>query len=130
MGVSEFITDWSWVPAALMIAAAMPVAIVVAMPLWRKNEGVLGNLAGAGVIFGTAIVLILKHSAHADAATSRCLDAGLTDCFSSSNPFTLYATYAFIGLAEVIALFMISHEVERRMRDRNTAPEWRSWGRG
>ena len=88
----------------------------------------LGNLAGTVVIFGTAIVLILKESSESDAFTSNCLEAGLTDCFPSSSPFTRYAIYAFIGLAEVIALFMISLAAERRIRDRDLAPEWRRWG--
>ena len=82
------------------------------------------------LIFGTAVVLILKESSESDAFTSSCLEAGLTDCFPSSNPFTRYAIYAFVGLAEVIALFLISLAAERRMRDRDTAPEWRSWGSG
>ena len=96
--------------------------------LGAGTKGSWGNLAGTGVIFGTAVVLILKESAESDAVTSRCLDAGLTDCFPSGS-FTRYAIYAFIGLAEVIVLFLISIAAEQRMRDRDVAPEWRSWGR-
>ena len=122
--------ELNWMSLAIMTLVALPLAVFVARLLWVRNEGVLGNLAGTAVIFGTAIVLILKESAESDAATNNCLDAGLTDCFSPSSPFTRYAIYAFIGLAEVIALFLISHEVERRMRNREYAPEWRSWGSG
>ena len=119
----------SWISVALM-AVALPLGVVLATPLWRRNEGMLGNLAGTVVIFGTAIVLILKESSESDALASTCLEAGLTDCFPSSNPFTRYAIYAFIGLAEVFALFLISLAAERRIRDRDTAPEWRRWGSG
>jgi hypothetical protein len=112
---------------ALMLVA-LPLGVVLATPLWRRNEGMLGNLAGTVVIFGTAIVLILKESSESDALASVCLEAGLTNCFPSSNPFTRYAIYAFIGLAEVIALFLISLAAERRIRDRDMAPEWRRWG--
>ena len=120
----------NWTSVAIMVFVALPLALFVARPLWRRNEGLLGNLAGTGVIFGTAIVLILKESAESDSFTAACIDAGSTDCFQSSNPFTQYAIYAFLALAEVIALFLISIAVERRIRNRGYAPEWRSWGRG
>jgi Na+/proline symporter len=120
--------DVNWLSVAIMVFAALPLAVVLATPLWRRNEGLLGNLAGTGVIFGTAVVLILRESAESDAVTSHCLEAGLTDCFPSGT-FTRYATYAFIGLAEVIVLFLISIAAERRMRERDIAPEWRSCGR-
>jgi hypothetical protein len=120
--------DFNWASIA-MVLAALPVGVVAARPLWRRKEAMLGNLAGTIVIFGTAVVLILKESAESDAATAVCLDAGLADCFQSGS-FTRYGIYAFIGLAEVIALFLISIAAERRIRERDVAPEWRSWGRG
>ena len=39
----------------------MPVAVLVATPVWRRNEMILGNIAGASVIFGTGLVLIWKR---------------------------------------------------------------------
>jgi hypothetical protein len=120
--------DVNWLSVAIMVLVALPLGVFLATPLWQRKEGLLGNLAGTGVIFGTAVVLILRESAESDAVTSRCLEAGLTDCFPSGT-FTRYATYAFIGLAEVIVLFLISIAAERRIRERDIAPEWRSWGR-
>lgn len=120
----------NWVGIATMLLAPLPLGILIALPLWRKQEGMLGNLAGAALIFGTAIVLILKESSESDALASRCLEAGLTDCFSPGGSFARFAIYAFIGLAEVIALFLISLNVEKRVRNRDVAPEWRSWGNG
>jgi len=49
----------SWISVALMVAA-LPLGILLARPLWRRNEGLLGNLAGTIEIFGTAVVLILQ----------------------------------------------------------------------
>jgi hypothetical protein len=120
----------NWIRIAIMLGAPLPVGALVAMPLWRRRETILGNLAGAGVIFGTALVLILKESVELDALTTSCLQAGLTACFPVPSSFTRYAIYAFMGLSEVIALFLISLNVERRIRDRDYAPEWRSWPRG
>ena len=119
----------NWVRIAIMMVVPMPLAALTATPLWRRQETILGNLAGTGVIFGTAIILILKESVELDVLSTACLQAGLTDCFPTPSAFTRYAIYAFIGLGEDIALFLIILMVERRIRDRDVAPEWRSWGR-
>jgi hypothetical protein len=39
--------------------------------------------------------------------------------------FTRYAIYAFIGLADVFVLFIVSISVEARIRNQAYAPEWR-----
>jgi len=114
----------------MMVLVAFPLSVLVAALLWRKQQGMLGNLAGMGVIFATAIVFILKESTELDAVINNCLDAGSTNCFPASNTFTRYAIYAFVGLAEVIVLFLIGLRVERRSRESRFSPEWRSWGRG
>jgi hypothetical protein len=113
-----------------MVLVVFPVSLLVAGLLWRKQQGMLGNLAGMGVIFGTAIVFILKESTELDALANACIDAGNINCFPPSSPFTRYAVYAFVALAEVIAMFLVGLRVERRMRDREFSPEWRSWGNG
>jgi hypothetical protein len=46
-------------------------------------------------------------------------------CFPQPDAFTRFAVYAFIALFEVIVLFMYSLRVERKLRDRGYAPEWR-----
>jgi hypothetical protein len=53
-----------------------------------------------------------------------CLDEVLP-CFPNPSAFTRFAIYAFIALAEVIALFLVSLRVEERIRRRGYAPEWR-----
>lgn len=119
----------NWVRIAMMAILPLPVGALLALPIWRRQETILGNLAGTGVIFATAITLILKESVELDALTTDCLQAGLAACFPTPSSFTRYGIYAFIGLAEVMALFLISLSVERRIRDRDCAPEWRSWPR-
>src|SRR5581483_5006564 len=66
----------NWFRIGLMVFAPMPFAILVAIPLWRRTEPILGNLAGTAVIFGTAIVLILKESIELDQLTNDCLESG------------------------------------------------------
>ena len=113
--------NWPWI--ALMCAVPLPLAAAVAALLWRRNEPILGNLAGTLVIFGSALGFILRESVVLNRLTRQCLDAGLT-CWPQPSAFSRYAIYAAIGLLEVIGLFLVSLNVERRMRRRHYAPEW------
>jgi hypothetical protein len=119
-GVTEL--NWRWI--ALMATAPPLAGLLVAYAIWRTEQIVLGNLAGTAVIFGAALALILRESAEIDLTIRRCLDAGYT-CWPEPSAFTRYAIYAFIGLFEVFAVFILSLRVERQIRNRNYAPEWR-----
>jgi hypothetical protein len=114
--------NWKWI--VLMAAAPPIVGVLVAFPVWRTKRMILGNLAGTLVILGIALALILRESAEIDAVTRACLDAGFT-CWPVPAAFTRYAIYASIGMLEVFGLFTLSLTVERRLRDRDYAPEWR-----
>jgi hypothetical protein len=114
--------NWWWI--ALMALAPLPVAVVVAMPVWRRSEVILGNIAGAAVIFGAGLVLIMREHAELDILVQGCLDRGNT-CWPEPAAFTRYAIFAAIALVEVIALFVVSLRVEARQRNRGYAPEWR-----
>jgi hypothetical protein len=113
--------SWSWI--ALMCAVPPLVAAAVAAIGWRRNEMILGNLAGSVVIFGAALALILRESVTLDHLTRQCLNAGLP-CWPKPSGFTRYAIYAAIALLEVMGLFLTSLRVERRIRQRDYAPEW------
>jgi hypothetical protein len=114
--------SWQWI--ALMCAIPLPVAIAVAAIGWRSSQMILGNIAGATVIFGAALLSIFREYAVLDRLTQECLDAGTT-CWPEPTAFTRYAIYAGIGLFQVMALFLFSLRMERRMRERAYAPEWR-----
>jgi len=114
--------NWPWI--ALMCTVPLPLAAAVATLLWRRNEPILGNLAGTLVIFASALGFILRESVALNRLTRQCLDAGLT-CWPQPSAFSRYAIYAAIGLLEVIGLFLVSLTVERRLRQRRYAPEWR-----
>ena len=83
--------NWSWI--ALMCTAPLPFAAAVAILLWRRNEPILGNLAGTVVIFGSALGFILRESVALDRLTRQCLNAGLT-CWPQPSAFSRYAIYA------------------------------------
>jgi hypothetical protein len=109
---------------ALQLTVAPIIGTLVALPLWRKSQTILGNIAGTVVIFATAVGLILREYAEIERVTVACLDAGNV-CWPEPSAFTRFAIYAFIGLGEVFALFSISLVVESRARRRDYAPEWR-----
>ncbi len=114
--------SWRWI--ALMMTAPPLLGVLVAFPIWRTKQIILGNLAGTAVIFGAAVALILRESAELERLTKSCLDSGFT-CWPDPSAFLRYAIYAFIGLVEVFALFTLSLRVEEKIRKRNYAPEWR-----
>jgi hypothetical protein len=117
-------TELSWRWIGLMCTAPAGAGLLIALVIWRTSQFVLGNLAGAAVIFACALALILRESAEIDQVTRACLEAGYT-CWPSPSPFTRYAIYAFIGLIEVFGVFAWSLRAERIIRNRRYAPEWR-----
>ena len=114
--------SWRWI--AVMLTAPPCLGALIAYPIWRTSQIILGNLTAAAVIFGAALALIVRESSELDRLTRQCVDAGYL-CFPEPAAFTRYAMYAFIGLIEVFAVFIWSLRVERRMRDQRYAPEWR-----
>ena len=115
--------SWGWL--ALMAALPLPVALLVASPIWRSREPILGNLAGSTVILGTGLAMIVRESLALDRLREACLNNGYVTCWPTPSAFMRYAMYASIGLFEVIVLFLVSLSVEKRIRERNYAPEWR-----
>jgi hypothetical protein len=115
--------SWPWI--LLMVTFPPVVGVLVALPLWRRSEMILGNIAGTIVIFGSALALIFRESVDLDRLTRACFDSGVF-CRPEPSAFMRYAIYGSIGLIEVVALFASSLKVEKNARNRHYAPEWRS----
>ena len=90
-----------------MLTVPPIVGALPAVVCWRQNEMILGNVAGATIIFGAALALIFRESAELDALTRHCRDAGFI-CWPKPSAFTRYGIYAVIGLVQVVALFLAS----------------------
>jgi hypothetical protein len=118
------VSELSWFAIVLMAVVPPLVGVLIAYPFWRKSQPILGNLAGSVVIFGAALVLIVRESVELDRLTRQCIDAGYY-CFPSPTGFSRYAIYAFIALFEVFALFLVSLNVEHKIRRSGYDPEWR-----
>ena len=114
--------NWDWI--AVMATAPLLLGLLVAFPIWRTRQIILGNLGGTAVIVGIALAMILRESVEIDRVTRGCLDAGFT-CWPEPSAFARYAVYASIGMIEVFALFLLSLKVEESTRRRDYAPEWR-----
>jgi len=117
--VSEL--NWFWI--GLESTVAPLVALLVAIPFWRKGQSIFGSIVGTAVLFGCGIALILREYVELDRLTRECLDQGVV-CWPVPSAFTRFAIYAFIALIEVFALFILSLIVEERIRRRNYAREW------
>ena len=83
---SVSVTGLSWFAIALMAIVPPLVALLVACPFWRKSRPIVGNLAGSVVIFGSALMLILRESVELDRLTRLCMDAGYF-CFPTPSRF-------------------------------------------
>lgn len=114
--------NWNWI--ALGLTVPLVAAILAAIPLWRKEQWIFGNIAGTVLIFASALALIFREYVEIDFAVTACLDEGIV-CFPEPSAFTRFAIYASIGLLEIFALFYLSLKVEQRRRRRGYAPEWR-----
>lgn len=114
--------NWFWI--AMMASVPSIAGLLVAYPLWRRQQPILGNLVGTTVIFTSAVALILKEHFELDRITNACIDAGYV-CWPSPSAFTRFAIYAFIAMFEIFAVFYLSVLYEERQRRRDYAPEWR-----
>jgi hypothetical protein len=114
--------NWYWIALELVIPPI--VALLLAYPFWRKGGTIFGNIVGTAVIFATAFGLIMAEYIELDRLTKACLEQERV-CWPDPSAFTRFAIYASIGLVEVFCLFGFSLTVERRIRNRDYAPEWR-----
>ena len=114
--------NWYWISIQLTVPTVL--GLLLTLPFWRRAEMIFGNIVGSAVILGWAIGLIFREYVEVDRAVQACIDAGTT-CWPEPSAFARFALYACIGLGEVFLLFTISLAVERRIRNRDYAPEWR-----
>jgi hypothetical protein len=114
--------SWFWIGIALLVPPV--VAFLAAYPLWNMGQPIFGNIFGTIILFGAAIGFIMREHVELEKIVKKCIDDGAT-CWPEPSAFARFAIYAFIGLFQVIALFMVSLKVETHVRRRGYAPEWR-----
>jgi len=114
--------SWDWIAIQLVVPTVL--GFLAAIPFWRKSEMIFGNIVGSGVFLAAAIALILNEYIVIDRVVKACLDEGRT-CWPQPAAHMRFGIYACIGLAETFLLFTVSLAVERRISNRDYAPEWR-----
>jgi hypothetical protein len=114
----------NWSRIALQLTVAPILGFLVTAPFWRKAEMIFGSLVGSGLILAWALTLIFAEYVEVDRSVRACFDAG-TVCWPEPSAFARFAVYACVGLGEVFLLFTVSLAVERRIRNRDYAEEWR-----
>ena len=100
------------------VASTLPlfVALLAAWPIWARGVGdEIGSIAGAGVIFVFVIVFIGREFAEIQTLQEQCRAANI-GCRFVPAPFTRYAIYAIVGMAEVFAVFVVGLWAEERRR--------------
>ena len=115
--------NWYWVTMSLIVP---PLAAgLVALPFWRHDQAIFGNIFATAIVFGAAFGLIMREHIELDGLITACLDAGKEICDPDPAPFSRFAIYAFIALTQVIVLFSLSLKVDEKVRRRGYSPEWR-----
>ena len=115
--------NWYWI---VVQAIAPPLAGgLIALPFWRRDQAIFGNIFGTVVIFGAAFALIMREHIDLDRLIQQCLESGREVCSPEPSPFARFAVYAFIALFQVMVLFSLSLRVDEKIRRRGYAPEWR-----
>lgn len=115
--------SWDWIGLQLTIVPLL--GLLTTLPFWRKAEMIFGNIVGTGVILAAAVGLIFREYVEVDRSVAACLEAGGLACWPEPSAFARFAVYAAVGLGEVFVLFTVSLAVERRISNRDYAPEWR-----
>ena len=86
MTTSVELNELSWFWIALMLSVPPLMGVLVAFPIWRTREIILGNLAGTAVIFVAAFALISREYVELDRLTRMCLDSGFV-CWPEPSAF-------------------------------------------
>ena len=114
----------SWFSIAVALLLPFGIAVLVAWPFWGRSRDSLGSGVGSLLILAFAVGFIAREYVHLQQFTGACIVAEKA-CSFHPEPFTRFCIYAFIGMAQVGALFGVSGAVERRIENARFAKEWR-----
>lgn len=110
----------------LAIALAVPFALgmLLARPFWGRSRDSLGSAVGSVVILASAVGFMAREYVEAQQFTQACI-ALETACRFHPEPFTRFAIYAYIAMAQVATVFTLGAAVEHRMANSSFSEPWR-----
>ena len=118
-------SQWPWYWIGVQLVVPPIVGGLLALPFWRKDQAIFGNIFGTVIIFSAAFALIMREHIELDRLIRQCFDSGQDVCSPDPSAFARFALFSFIALFQVIMLFSVSLKVDEKMRRRGYAPEWR-----
>lgn len=112
---------------AAALTAPTGLAFLAAWPFWVKaKETIVGNTIGALIVTMSVFGLIAREYIDIERARRRCEELTRGVCAAdTAGAFMKFAIYGFIGLAEIVALFVVADLIEHRRKERQYASEWR-----
>jgi hypothetical protein len=113
---------WWWIVQSALVP--LPLAFPAAWFLWRFASTTIGNVVGCALLFATTVAAIGREYFALQALTRRCIEQDIP-CPITPDAFTRFAIYAFIGMFQIAALYIVGLWREERARRRTFSPEWR-----
>jgi hypothetical protein len=102
------------------LAAACTVPILVAAPIvaicWRTRRIMAGTVIGVSVCFVGFVFFAAWDFAEALKSPPP---------ITAPSIFTKIVVYGFVSMSQVMAVFLVSQSIEKRIRDRERDPGWR-----
>jgi len=88
--------NWYWIGMQAIVPPL--VGGLIALPFWRRDQAIFGNIFGTVIIFGAAFALIMREHIALDVLIRACFDAGEQICSPNPSAFARFAIYSFIAL--------------------------------
>jgi len=114
--------DWRLIAIALTIPPML--AVLTALPFWRRNISTYGAVTGTGLLALAALAFFLWDGITVTRTIAACDVAGVP-CPVRPGVFVRFAIFGFIAMGQGMLLFVIDLRLERRRQQREFASEWR-----
>lgn len=112
--------------SVILAAVTIPmiIAVLAAVPFWRRSIGTYGAVVGAALLALAALAFFLWDGVTITRALNACNAAGVL-CPVKPTAFVRFAVFAFIAMGQTMTLFVIDLRLEQRRQQREFATEWR-----
>jgi hypothetical protein len=115
----------NWSRLALSAVLPLLVALPVAVLLWRRQQVTIGTVVGAGVVLLFTVLFMALEYGEGVHYRLTCAEQNLPCRPSDPSDFVRIFSFAMVGMAEVMVVFILGYSVETRLQQRHRAPKWR-----
>jgi hypothetical protein len=115
----------NWTRFAISAIGPFLVALPIAALFWRRQQSAtMGTVVGAGIVLISAVFFMALEFGEGVHYRMQCAETNVPCGPSNPSDFVRIFSYAFVGMIEVMAIFIVGAAVESRMLRRHRAPEW------